>query len=515
MAAEPVVRMQGIVKRFGPVVANDRVDFELLPGEIHALLGENGAGKTTLMNVLYGVYRPDEGRISVGGSEVSFRSSTDAQRLGVGMVHQHFSLIPVFTVAENMVIGLRDGHRRLEISKVKADIARTARESNLNVDPGKVVGQLSIGEQQRVEILKLLYRGAAVLILDEPTSALTPQEALDLFSTLKTLRERGKSVVIITHKLYEALSIADRVTVLRKGRVTLSSIRKGLDEEALTEAMIGRRIESKGFERTTIAGQGSMRVENLVVQSQGGREAVSGASMELRAGEILGIAGVAGNGQKELIECIFGLIRARKGRIVLDGLDITSYSIRKRLEAGLCYIPQERKTRAVAIDMSLMFNSIMHDHWHEPYVRREMLEESSIRKLTKGIISKFNVVTPSENSKAGSLSGGNLQKFIVGREMSRTMKYLLAVNPTSGLDVGAADEVRKTLVDHRNQGKGVLLVSEDLDELLSMCDELIVMYRGKVSNPIPESAFDKLKIGAMMLGSGQEQTAGSTVKAGS
>lgn len=499
--------MQGIVKRFGPVVANAGIDLELYPGEIHTLLGENGAGKTTLMNVLYGMSRADEGRIYIKGNAVNFRSSTDAQRLGIGMVHQHFSLIPVFTVAENLVIGLKDGHSRLEISKVKAQIEEIAARSNLVVDAGKVVGRLSVGEQQRVEILKLLFRGAEVLILDEPTSSLTPQEALDLFVTLRTLKQGGKTIVIITHKLYEALDIADRVTVLRKGRVTLQGSKEGVTRDDLTEAMIGRRIESKGYEKTAVSPSNSMKVVQLAVTPDPGREQLSGVSFELKAGEILGIAGVAGNGQKELVECIFGLRRAKKGQVSLDGLDINAFPVRKRLEAGLCYIPEERKTRAVAIDMSLMFNSIMHDHWEEPNVSKGMLNRSSIRDLTRGIISKFNVVTESENSEAKSLSGGNLQKFIVGREMSRNMKYLLAVNPTSGLDVGATDDVRKTLIDSRNKGKGILLVSEDLDELLSMCDRIIVMYKGRVSQPVPEASFDKLKIGAMMLGEGFEQRA--------
>ena len=500
-----MVQMQGIVKRFGPVLANDHIDLELYQGEIHALLGENGAGKTTMMNVLYGVYRPDEGRIQVRGKEANIRSSTDAQRLGIGMVHQHFSLIPVFTVAENLVIGLKDGHTRLDISKVEQEIEKAATQSNVNVDPRKKVGQLSIGEQQRVEILKLLFRGAQVLILDEPTSSLTPQESLDLFATLKTLKQEGKSIVIITHKLYEALDIADRVTVLRKGKITLKGVRAGITTEALTEAMIGRQIESKGYEKVKVSGSGALKVEELQVTSERGTGAVFDASFELKAGEILGLAGVAGNGQKELIECIFGLRRSKKGRVLLDGTEIGSYPIRQRLKAGLVYIPEERKTRAVAIEMSLMFNSIMHDHWDEPNVRRGMLNSSSIRDLTKNIISKFNVVTQSEGSEAKSLSGGNLQKFIVGREMSRIMKYLLAVNPTAGLDVGAADDVRKTLVDYRNQGKGILLVSEDLDELLSLCDRIVVIFRGRVSEPARAETFDKLKIGAMMLGEGFEQ----------
>jgi len=503
--AEPEVRMRGIVKKFGQVVANDGVDLELYSGEIHALLGENGAGKTTLMNVLYGVQRPDGGNIYVKDKEVSLRSSNDAQSLGIGMVHQHFSLIPVFTVAENLAIGLKEGGTRLEISKVKERIERTATQSNLVVDPGKVVGQLSIGEQQRVEILKLLFRGAQVLILDEPTSSLTPQEAIDLFHTLRTLRQGGKSIVIITHKLYEALDIADRVTVLRKGRVTLKGAREGITREALTEAMIGRQIETKGYERATIATTNSMKVEDLAVAPERGRVPVEGVSLQIKSGEILGIAGVAGNGQKDLIECLFGLRSVKAGRILLDGVEINNFPIRKRLEAGLCYIPEERKTRAVAIEMSLMFNSIMHDHWEEPNVRRGLLDGSAIRDLTKRIISKFNVVTQSENSEAGSLSGGNLQKFIVGREMSRNMKYLLAVNPTAGLDVGATDDVRKTLVEYRNQGKGILMVSEDLDELLSMCDRIVVIYKGIVSQALSEASFDKLKIGAMMLGEGFEQ----------
>ena len=502
MVAEPAIIMKGIVKQFPGVLAVDHVDFELYPKEIHALLGENGAGKTTLMNVLYGVYRADEGQILINGKEVKIRNAVDAQNNGVGMVHQHFSLIPVFTVKENLSIGLRAGGFRLNLNQIKSKIEEAERNYGIEIDLDKKVQQLSVGEQQRVEILKLLFRGASTLILDEPTSSLTPQEVANLFKSLRALQSEGKTIIIITHKLYEVLDIADRVTVLRKGKVVFKAMREGLTSQVLTEAMIGRGVELSNYNREKVSSGNSLVVEGLSVRGDRNDEMVSDASLEVRAGEILGIAGVSGNGQKELVESIFGLRKSKGGRITIDGHDITNLGVKGRIKVGLGYIPEERKTRGAAVSLPLTLNSVMHDHWGQPYLTRGAFNYKAIRKFADEIISGFKVAAKDENVPARDLSGGNLQKFIVGREMMRNSSFLISVNPTSGLDIGATEYVRNELVAYRNKGGGVLLVSEDLDEVLALSDRIVVMYRGKTSKPVEQKDFDRLKIGAMMLGEG-------------
>jgi len=494
--------MKGIVKQFPGVLAVDHVDFELYPKEIHALLGENGAGKTTLMNVLYGVYRADEGQVFINGRQVRIRNAVDAQANGIGMVHQHFSLIPVFTVKENLSIGLRAGGFRLNLKEIKSKIEEAEAKYDIKIDLDKTVQQLSVGEQQRVEILKLLFRGAHTLILDEPTSSLTPQEVANLFKSLRALQSEGKTIIIITHKLYEVLDIADRVTVLRKGRVVFKSMKEGLTSQALTEAMIGRGVELLNYNRERVASDSLLVVEGLSVRGDREEQAVSGASLEVRGGEILGIAGVSGNGQKELVESIFGLRKSRGGRIVMNGRDITQLGVKGRIKAGLGYIPEERKTRGAAVSLPLTLNGIMHDHWGQPYLTRGAFNYEEIRKFAARIISGFKVAARNENAYAKDLSGGNLQKFIVGREMMRGSNFLISVNPTSGLDIGATEYVRNELIAYRNRGGGVLLVSEDLDEVLALSDRIVVMYRGNTSRAVDQRDFDRLKIGAMMLGEG-------------
>ena len=502
MVTEPAIIMKGIVKQFPGVLAVDHVDFELYPKEIHALLGENGAGKTTLMNVLYGVYRADEGQILINGKEVKIRNAVDAQSNGIGMVHQHFSLIPVFTVKENLSIGLRTGGFRLNLNQIESKIEEAERNYGIEIDLDKKVQQLSVGEQQRVEILKLLFRGASTLILDEPTSSLTPQEVANLFKSLRALQSEGKTIIIITHKLYEVLDIADRVTVLRKGKVVFKSMKEGLTSQVLTEAMIGRGVELSNYKREKVSSGNSLVVEGLSVRGDRNDEVVSDASLEVRAGEILGIAGVSGNGQKELVESIFGLRKSKRGRITINGNDITNLGVKERIKVGLGYIPEERKTRGAAGSLPLTLNSVMHDHWGQPYLTRGAFNYKAIKRFAGDIISGFKVASKDENVLARDLSGGNLQKFIVGREMIRNSSFLMSVNPTSGLDVGAREYVRNEVVAYRNKGGGVLLVSEDLDEVLALSDRIVVMYRGKTSKPVEQKDFDRLKIGAMMLGEG-------------
>jgi len=498
---EPVIRMVGITKQFPNVLANDSVNLELYPREIHALLGENGAGKTTLMNILQGVYSPNAGQIFVNGKLAAIRNATDARKYGIGMVHQHFSLIPVFTVAENLSIGRKD-LTRLNIAQVKSSITETAKRHGMEIDPSRRVDELSVGEQQKVEILKLLYRGASVLILDEPTSVLTPQESLNFFGTLRALKSEGKTIVVITHKLYEIFGVADRVTILRRGRVVLSSKGEGLTKEAMTRAMIGRDIEAKSFQPGECSEKGSLRLENVSVTGDRRELAVSEVTLEARRGEILGIAGVAGNGQKELIEAIFGLRELKAGEILLDDVRLTELDIKGRARSGLGYIPEERRVRAVASNLTLSLNGVLHDYKSRPYAANSLLQYSPIRKFAANVIERFSVASGREDLAAKNLSGGNLEKFIVGREIMRQPKYLLAVNPTYGLDVGAAEYVRTALVDSRNRGLGIILVSEDLDELISISDRIMVAYRGRLSKDVRRADFDKLKIGAMMLGEG-------------
>ncbi|MDG6927680.1 MAG: ABC transporter ATP-binding protein [Nitrososphaerota archaeon] len=497
---EPYIKMLNIRKEFPGVTANDNINLEIYGGEIHALLGENGAGKTTLMNILYGLYRPTSGEIIIDGKEVKIGSPTHALAIGIGMVHQHFSLIPYFTVAENIAIGLKEGGFKLNLGRISSMISDAAAKYGLGVNPGEIVGRLSMGEKQRVEIVKMLIRGVKVLILDEPTSSLTPQEAEQLFNNLRTMVNEGKSVILITHKLYEVLEVADRVTVLRKGRVVYNGIKGELSSGRLVEAMVGREVQLDTFNRVAVKPEGALEVKDLTVLGDSSANAVNGVSIRVNGGEIYGIAGVAGNGQRELTEAIFGVRKAVKGSVSLNGKKIDGSNVRGRIRAGLGLIPEERIGVGVIPEMPLYLNSIVHDHWWKPYSANGFFSYRQIRAFSKNIIDKFQVAAPSENSRAGHLSGGNIQKFIVGRSMLRGSKYLIAVNPTSGLDVGATEAVRNSIVEFRNSGGGVLLVSEDLDELLAMCDRIGVMYKGKIMKEFESANFDKLKIGSIMMG---------------
>ena len=499
-AKEPIVKMEGIVKVFPNVVANDRIDFEIYPSEVHALLGENGAGKTTLMNILYGLYKPDSGSIYINGKKVNIKNPLHAQKYGIGMVHQHFSLIPYFNVLENISIGLSELKINLSLNKVKNKLEEIMKKYRLIVDPEKRIEEMSVGEMQRVEILKLLFRGANVLILDEPTSALTPQEVDELFNSIRDLVKEGKSVVIITHKLYEVFQISDRITVLRKGKVTYKGLTKETSQDVLVEAMIGKSVSFQDFMREEVKVEGSLKVEGLTFYGKSRVPLVRDVTFELKRGEILGIAAVAGNGEKELIDIIFGLIKQDKGKIIIDGKEIEDKPVKDRIEMGLSYIPAERLTRGVAAGLALYYNSILHDHWLKPYVNNMTINEQEMRGFAKKIIESFMVAAKSEDVLARQLSGGNVQKFIVGREILRAPKYILAVNPTAGLDVAATQMVRQALVNMRNSGVGILLSSEDLDELVSLSDRIAVMYKGQIVGLFKRQEFDKIKIGALMLG---------------
>jgi len=501
----PLVSMRNITKTFPGVLADDNVDLDLFPEEIHVIMGENGAGKTTLMNVLYGFYRADSGKISVEGKEVEIKSPVDAQSLGIGMVFQHFSVIEVFTVLENVAIGRRDSGLRLNLAKLEFEIEEAQREYGINVSLNRKVEELSTAEKQKAEILKVLFKGAKVLILDEPTSMLTPQETEALFKNLRSLKKQGRAVVLITHKLYEILELADRVTVLRKGRVVLNTVRENISPEILAEAAMGHSMTVQQYERKTIAEEGALTIKNLSVRGDRGEDAVSSVSFDVRRGEILGVAGIAGNGQRELVEALVGLRRIQTGNITLNGVDMTHKSVRDRIRLALRYVPEDRKRRGVALDLPLTYNAVLRDHWQAPFEHAHRLRFSSIREFAKRIIAEFKVVCSSETSSANELSGGNLQKFIVGRELLRDAEYIITENPTAGLDFGSAEYVRRILFEHRNAEKGILLVSGDLDELISMSDRIIVLYRGHVNGTVERKNFDKVSIGALMLGQGFDE----------
>ena len=481
-----VVSMRGIRKRFGSTVANDAVDFDLRGSEIHALLGENGAGKTTLMNILFGLIQPDEGEIAVGDAVVDFSSPRDALDHRIGMVHQHFMLVPGFTVAENVVLGSRVGRgatmRRSELDRI---VSETAEKFGIHVDPRAQIDDLPVETKQRVEILKLLYRGADTLILDEPTSVLGPVEIEALLSTLDGLRSLGTSVVIVTHKLSEVTGLADRVTVLRHGRNVTTAERGAFDEQQLATAMIGREVERLPGRRPHPDDAGDvdalLRVEDLTVASASGGRALDSLTFRLANGEILGIAGVAGNGQSELVYALAGLLDAEEGRVELAGQDLTHATVRERKEAGLGVIPDDREQWGLALDMSIAENLAMARVVAGELRSKGMLRLSRSNAEFRGLLEAYDVRPPDPQLRAGALSGGNQQKVVLARELSRDPRVLVAASPTQGLDVGAASFVLAKLVELRNAGGSVLLISTNLDELTTVADRIIVLFRGRIA----------------------------------
>jgi len=497
---EPLVRMEGIVKRFPGVLANDHVDFELLPGEMHALLGENGAGKTTLMNILYGIYQPDEGQIFVKGKGVRIRSPKDAIRLGIGMVHQHFLLVDKHTVAENLAMGYARSFLN-PLKEVKARIRDFAEKYGIQVDPDAYIWQLSVGEQQRVEIVKALYAGADILILDEPTSVLTPQEARDLFNVLRRMKEDGKGIVFITHKLSEVFEVADRVTVMRKGRVVGTLRVEEATKESLARMMVGRDVVFELEKVPGKLGRPVLEVKDLVVLGDRGREAVKGVSFDVREGEIFGIAGVAGNGQRELVQAIVGLRRVKSGSVRVMEVDATNKSPREIAELGIGHIPEERLKFGIVPDMSVAENSVLKSYYKPPYRRGPLLDYGEIRKTAESLINEYKIAVPSPDTQARLLSGGNMQKLIVGREIRRDPKLIVASNPTFGLDVGATEYIRKLLIRKRDEGRAILLISGDLDEIFQLSDRIAVMFEGRFVGVVRPEEVTREEVGLMMSGS--------------
>ena len=496
----PAVEMQDIVLRFPGVLANDHVNFTLYPGEIHALLGENGAGKSTLMNALMGLYRPASGEIRIHGERVSFNSPKDAIAAGIGMVHQHFMLVENQTVTENILIGLDLPRFALNLKKYDQEISSLAEQFGIHIDPTARIWQLSVGEQQRVEILKILYRGADILIMDEPTAVLAPQEADELIATLKGMAAQGKSIAFISHKLNEVKQVADKLTVLRRGRVTAERINlQGFTRESLASLMVGREVIFNLHKSEQTAGREVMRLEDISALNNKNLPALRNVNLDLHEGEILGIAGVAGNGQSELVEVITGL-RPCSGRIWLEGKDIANKPPSFSINQGLAHIPEDRIGVGSAPNLSLTSNIIMKRYDQQPVSKKWQLNYLAADKLAGGLKTEYDIQAPDVHTQARKLSGGNLQKLILARELSSTPRLVVAMQPTRGLDVGAIENVQQLLLNQRTQGCAILLVSEDLDELLSLSDRIAVMYEGRIVGILDSRDFDITQIGLMMTG---------------
>ncbi len=504
MADAPLLELKGITKQFPGVLANDRIDLDLVRGEVHALLGENGAGKSTLRNIRYGLYHPDAGEIRIGGEPARISSPRDAIDRGIGMVHQHFMLIPVMTVAENIVLATEP--RRgpfIDIEAAKERVRELSERYGLAVDPEAKIQSITVAQQQRVEILKALYRGAKILILDEPTAVLTPQEAQELFEIIEALKEQGESVIFITHKLNEVLEIADRITVLRRGKKVDTVPREGATESGLARMMVGREVLLEVEKKPAEPGDVLLRVEDLSVFDDRGLQAVRGVSFEVRAREIVGIAGVDGNGQTELIDALAGLRKPAGGRIEVSGRDITHLSTDHRLHEGLGHIPEDRQRRGLILDFTLAENIALHDFDEEPFSRLGWLFPNRMIAKARGLIQEFDVRGGGPQTPAASLSGGNQQKVILAREVSRDPQVLIAAQPTRGLDVGAIEFIHRRLVEQRDEGRAVLLVSFELDEILSLSDRILAVYEGQIVGEYTPDVSEE-ELGIAMTGGGRQ-----------
>lgn len=498
---EAVIEMKGITKIFPGTVANDNVDFQLLKSETHVLLGENGAGKTTLMNILYGLYQPESGEIFLNGKVVKINNPNDAIKSGIGMVHQHFMLVHNFTVAENIILGIepRKG-LKLDMAKAVKEVESISEKYGFSIDPNAVIDDISVGQQQKVEILKALYRGADILILDEPTAVLTPQEIGELGVIIKNLKNEGKSVILITHKLKEVMSMSDRVTIIRRGKVTGTVNTKDTSIEELAELMVGRKVNLTVNKKEAEIGEEILKISELTAEDQRGLPAVNGVDLTIHSGEILGIAGVDGNGQSEFIDVLTGLRKPKSGKITLKGKDIYNKNPREIADSGVGHIPEDRQKRGLILKFSLFENSVLGLYHKLPFSKGIVMNYSEIHKHCKKLIDEFDVRTPNEEVTAASLSGGNQQKLIAAREIAKDPELLIASQPTRGLDVGAIEYIHKRIVEERDKGKAVLLVSLELDEILALSDRIAVMYGGKIVDILDRKDADEKKLGILMAG---------------
>jgi simple sugar transport system ATP-binding protein len=498
--------LKGITKRFPGVVANDGMTFDVSGGEIHALLGENGAGKTTLMNILYGLYHADEGEILVDGRPVRFESPGDAIAAGLGMVHQHFMLIPVFTVTENIILGVEptEALGLLDRREARERVEDISRRYGLAVPPDRIIEELPVGVQQRVEILKALYREAEILILDEPTAVLTPQETEELFTVMRGLREAGKGIIFITHKLKEVLAVADRITVVRRGKVVGEADPATASDDELAAMMVGRAVQLTVSKTPAKPGTPVLEVEGLKALDERGHVAVDGVSFQVRAGEIVCVAGVQGNGQTELAEALTGLRTPVEGVIRLEGRDITKADANHVLDAGVGHVPEDRLRDGLVVDFSIADNMVLDTYDKPPFARGFVRNDQAVLKAAEERAREFDVRTPSVQQLASTLSGGNQQKVIVAREFSRPISLLVASQPTRGLDVGSIEYIHSRIVNKRDEGTAVLIVSPELDEVLALADRILVMYRGRIVGDVPAAEATREGIGLLMAGVHEE-----------
>lgn len=494
------LELRGITKRFGNLVANDGIDFTVRDGEIHAILGENGAGKSTLMNIVYGLLDPDGGEILVDGKVLNVQSPLDALNAGIGMVHQHFMLIPVFTVAENIVLGHEKtkGLGVLDLERARAEIARISEEFNFDVDPDALIEELPVGIQQRVEIIRALIYDAKILILDEPTAVLTPQETDELLKNMKKLKERGRSIVFITHKLREVQEAADRITIIRRGKVVGTALPTASQEE-LASQMVGRAVSLNVEKAPPQLGEVCLQISNLNIYDHTGRALVKNINCELRSGEILAVAGVQGNGQTELAEAIIGLQEHITGSITLDGRELVGQSVHSALNAGIAFIPESRELDGLIASFSIAENLILDIHDAQPYARGISLSPSVVLEKAEERVKEFDVRLQSVKDPASSLSGGNKQKVVLARELSRPVKLVVASQPTRGLDVGSIEFVHERIIAERDSGRAVLLFSTELDEVVALADRIAVMYRGEIIAIVPATTSHS-ELGLLMAG---------------
>ena len=503
MMTEPyALEARNITKRFPGVLANDRVNFALKKGEIHALLGENGAGKSTLMNIIYGLYHPEEGEIYINGQLTQINNPHDAIDKGIGMVHQHFMLVPVFTVAENIILGAEVTRGpSLDMKTARDQIRALSQNYGLEVDPDAVVEDLPVGIQQRVEILKALYRDAKILVLDEPTAVLTPQEAEDLFKIMQQLTARGESIIIISHKLKEVLAISNEITVMRRGQVVGSTTPAETDENGLAAMMVGRDVLLTVDKAAAQPSEVVLSVSGLTVNDERGVEVVRNISFEVRAGEILGIAGVQGNGQTELAEALTGLRAFKSGQISLNGQTIPAENPRYLIEAGMAHIPEDRHKLGLVLPYAVADNSVLCTYYISPFARGIQRNDKAIFANARELIQRFDIRTPGPAIPAGNLSGGNQQKVIVAREFTRPVKMLIANQPTRGLDVGSIEYIHKQIIEMRDRGIGVIVISAELDEIMSLADRIAVMFHGEIVGILDPETVTREELGLYMAGS--------------
>ncbi len=507
MKDEVVLKTVNITKRFPETTANEGINFELKKGEIHVLLGENGAGKTTFMNILYGIYLPTEGEIYINGKPVSIRTPVDAMKLGIGMIHQHFMLVEPLSVLENVVLGMKGVNIATSRKKIAKRIMEISETYSLNIQPDKKIWQLSVGQQQKVEIVKVLFRGANILILDEPTAVLRPQETGPLFEILRRMKRSGKSIIFITHKLDEVMAVADRISILRRGKLIATVNKEDVTKRELAEMMVGRPVLFEFEKKQKKQNEHLLVINDLEVYSETqGLKVVDGVTLSVEKGEILGIAGISGNGQQELVQAVAGLIKVHRGKIIFDERDITNKHPRVITQFGINYIPADRIGMGLAPDLSCIENAIMRNYYKKPISRGIIIDYSKAEEHTKRIVDTFNIAVADIRKPVKLLSGGNMQKLLFGRELFENPKLLIASYPTRGLDIASTEFVRKQMINLRENGTSVILISEDLDEILSLSDRIAVMYQGRIIGIEKASKLNKNAIGLMMAGTPLEET---------